>query len=63
MLAYRLHTTGDITKQARTAILRLGKRPRSATEMAEAIEYLRTTRAQEQVQLSYVVYPSTSVHL
>lgn len=41
---------GDVTKQARTAILRLGKRPRSTTEMAEAIEYLRTTRVQEQVK-------------
>lgn len=34
---------------ARTAILRLGKRPRSTEEMMEAIECLRTTRAEEQV--------------
>lgn len=40
-----------MTKQARTAILRLGKRPRSTEEMMEAIECLRTTRAEEQVQL------------
>lgn len=44
------HQTGGVTKQARTAILRLGKRPRSTEEMMEAIECLRTTRAEEQVQ-------------
>eukprot|EP00903_Cladosiphon_okamuranus_P012758 g11926.t1 len=43
--------TSGVTKQARTAILRLGKRPRSTEEMMEAIECLRTTRAEEQVQL------------
>lgn len=40
---------GGVTKQARTVILRLSKRPRSTEEMVEAIESLRTTRAEEQV--------------
>ncbi|CAM9985812.1 unnamed protein product [Scytosiphon promiscuus] len=43
--------TSGITKQARSAILRLGKRPRSTEEMVEAIECLRTTRADEQIEL------------
>eukprot|EP00752_Nemacystus_decipiens_P012854 g11381.t1 len=43
--------TSGVTKQARTAILRLGKRPRSTEDMMEAIECLRTTRAEEQVRL------------
>ncbi|CAM9162262.1 unnamed protein product, partial [Hapterophycus canaliculatus] len=40
-----------INKQSRSAILRLGKRPRSTEEMVEAIECLRTTRADEQIKL------------
>ncbi|CAB1120679.1 unnamed protein product [Ectocarpus sp. CCAP 1310/34] len=41
--------TSGVTKQARSAILRLGKRPRSTEEMVEAIECLRTMRTEEQV--------------
>ncbi|CBJ27106.1 similar to Dynein heavy chain 3, axonemal (Axonemal beta dynein heavy chain 3) (Ciliary dynein heavy chain 3) [Ectocarpus siliculosus] len=43
--------TSGVTKQARSAILRLGKRPRSTEEMVEAIECLRTMRAEEQIKL------------
>ena len=42
-------SAGELTKQARTAILRLGKRPRSTSEMSEAVAYLRTMQMHEQV--------------